>query len=78
VRLAVSANDFLDASHDSVIQHHFYSVRMSRRLRQDLFHDSFRQLSRALILFFDDTYFHAWLNRGSGAAIHHLDMLTTS
>ena len=76
--MALSANDFFDASDDSVVQHYFDAVRMSGRLRQDLFHDSFRQLSRALILFLNHTHFHAWLYRGSRATIHHLDMVTTS
>jgi hypothetical protein len=63
-------DDFFDAADDSVIEHHFDAVWMSRRLGKNSLDDPFRQLSGALILFFNDTDFHARLNLRSCLAIH--------
>src|SRR6185295_18083162 len=66
-------DDFFDAANDAVIEHDFDAVRMIRRLCQDSLDDAFRQLSRSLILLFNDAHLHARLNLRSRWPIHYCD-----
>ena len=52
-------NYFFDASDDAAFEHHFDTVRMSRRIGQNPLNDAFREFARALILFLNNTNLHS-------------------
>ena len=58
-------HDFFDAANNTIFQHDFDAMRMSRRFCEDSLDDAFGQLSGALVLLFDNPDSHAGLNIGS-------------
>jgi hypothetical protein len=71
-------NNRLHPPHDAARQSHFDSVRMLRRIGQDLLHDALRQLPRALVLFLDDFNFRAGRNVRPTLWIFHRDFTAAS
>ena len=59
-----------DPSDFSALKSNLNTVRMARRVGQDIFHDSFGELARSLVFFQDNGDFFTWLYVGPDISFH--------
>src|SRR2546423_187953 len=72
-RLALTGaaiDDLLDASDNSVVEHHLDAMRMVRRLRENPLHHAFSEGARALVLLFHDAHLHSRPDVRSRLPVH--------
>lgn len=65
-----SIYNMFDPSDFSALKPNLYTVRMARRVGQDIFHDPFNELSCSLVFFQDNGNFFTWLYVGPDVSFH--------
>jgi hypothetical protein len=66
----ILAHDLFHTSNQSTLQTDFDPMRMSPGFCENIFHNAFRQFTRALILLQDDEDSHARFDGGASLSIH--------
>lgn len=65
-----SIYNMFDPSDFSALKPNLYTVRMARRVGQDIFHDPFGELACSLVFFQDNGDFFTWLYIGPDVSFH--------